>query len=108
LEIPVILVDTDIPGWYYSLSPPPSSSIVISQIPLLYGFYLTGNIGVNALALVSISTGLDSPAFRVVATAITIFLVISWLILAPLTIWNLKSLLKIPKNNKAPQNWHEA
>ena len=63
---------------------------------------------VNALALISISTGLDSPAFRVVATGITLFLVISWLVLAPLTIWNLRTMLKIPKNNKAPQNGHEA
>lgn len=59
-------------------------------------------LGVNALALVSISTGLDSPASRAVATAVTIFLVISWLVLAPLTIWNLRTMWKIP------QNWHEA
>ena len=62
----------------------------------------------NALALASISTGLDSPAFRAVATAVTIFLVLSWLVLAPLTIWNLRTMLKIPKNRKTPQNWHEA
>jgi tellurite resistance protein TehA-like permease len=56
-------------------------------------------LGVNANALISLSTQMDSPAFRVCATAITILLVLAWLVLAPLTLINVRSLLKIPKND---------
>ena len=51
---------------------------------------------------------LDSSAFRMVVTAITLFLVIIWWGLALFTIWNWRAMLNIPKNDKVPENWHEA
>ena len=57
-------------------------------------------IAVNVNALIALSTAMDSPAFRVLATALTILLVLAWLVLTPLTLFNLRSLLKIPEVRK--------
>ena len=55
---------------------------------------------VNTNALIALSLGMDSPAFRVLATAFTLLLVIAWLILAPLTLFNIRRLLKLPERRK--------
>ena len=51
---------------------------------------------------------MDSPVFRISATAITLLLVMAWLVLVPMTLFNLRSLLKIPKHGNITTRGHHA
>jgi len=70
---------------------------LIFPVGIPYHFPST-DVAVNVNALIALSTALDSPAFRVLSTALTLLLILAWLVLAPLTILHMRKLLRIQKN----------